>query len=237
MNALIIDDERLARNELRRLLAAHPEIHIAGEAADVDDGIAAIGRLEPELIFLDIAMPGGTGFDLLAALDAVPLVIFTTAFDEYALRAFEVSALDYLVKPIEPARLARAVARVLDHVSETRAPDRPPLGERQRIFVKDGDKCWLVELADVFVFESVGNYTRLHFQGQKPLIARSLGYLEQRLDPTVFFRASRNQIINLNHIAAIEPWFHGKLLVRLEGGHEVMMSRRRSVAFRETMRL
>lgn len=237
MNALIIDDERLARNELRRLLAVHHEISIVGEAADVDEGIAAVRRLEPELIFLDIAMPGGTGFDVLAALDAVPFVIFTTAYDEYALRAFDVSALDYLVKPIEPARLARAVARVLDHAGETRVPNRAPLGEDQRIFVKDGDRCWLVQLAEVCLFESIGNYTRLYFQRQKPLIARSLGYLEQRLDPTAFFRASRNQIINLNRIDAIEPWFHGKLLVRLEGGHEVMMSRRRSIAFRETMRL
>lgn len=237
MNTLIIDDERLARNELRRLLDAHPRIHIVGEAADVDDGVAAIHRLQPELIFLDIAMPGGTGFDLLAALDAVPLVIFTTAYDEYALRAFEVSALDYLVKPIEPARLASAVARVLEHADATNAPLQPPLHERQRIFVKDGDRCWLVELAEIQLFESVGNYTRVHFHAHKPLIARSLAYLEQRLDPNAFFRANRNQIINLQRIDAIEPWFHGKLLVRLQGGHDVTMSRRRSVAFRETMKL
>jgi two-component system LytT family response regulator len=236
MKALIIDDERLARNELRRLLRAHPEIAVVGEAANAGEAEAAVERLRPDLLFLDVQMPGRSGFDLLAALDPVPAVIFTTAYDQYALRAFEVSALDYLVKPIEPARLAAAVEKVRAH-----PPAAPSSGARltadDRVFVKDGDRCWFVRLGDVRLFESEGNYTRLYFGREKPLVYRSLSYLEERLDPKTFFRANRKHILNLKRITSIDAWFGGGLRARLEDGTEIELSRRQAQKFRERMSL
>ncbi|HET9626361.1 MAG TPA: response regulator [Kofleriaceae bacterium] len=227
MKALIVDDERLARVELRRLLAAHPAIEIVGEAADAGAARAQIEALDPALIFLDIEMPGETAFDLLASLDAAPAVVFTTAFDHHAVRAFEVSALDYLLKPIEPARLATAIERVLAaQLGKPRAPE-PAAG---RVFVRDGDRCWFVTLADVPVIESEGNYARLDVPGQ-PLLARSLGYLEARLAAS-FFRANRQQLVNLGHVARIEPGPGGGLILILTSGREVEMSRRQAQKFR-----
>lgn len=228
MRALIVDDERLARVELRRLLAAHPAIEIVGEAADAGEARDQIDALDPALIFLDIEMPGETAFDLLASLDAAPLVVFTTAFDHHAVRAFEVSALDYLLKPIEPARLATAIERVL--AAEADKP-RPAAAEPAgRVFVRDGDRCWFVTLADVPVIESEGNYARLDVPGQ-PLLARSLGYLEARLAAS-FFRANRKQLVNLGHVARIEPGPGGGLILILSGGREIEMSRRQAAKFR-----
>jgi two-component system LytT family response regulator len=196
MKALIIDDERLARQELRRLLAAHPELEVAGEAR--------------------------TG------LEDLPQVIFTTAYDEYALKAFEVSALDYSVKPVAPARLAAAVAKLHPHQA------RPLL---ERVFVKDGERCWLVRVADIFLLESEGNYTRLYFADERPLIPRSLSALHKRLDTATFFRAGRKHIVNLKWVERVEPGIGGNLLVILRGGATVEMSRRQSAHFREALSL
>ncbi len=231
MKALIVDDERLARTELRRLLEKHPDVEIAGEARDAEEALSQIGRLEPELLFLDIQMPGANGFELLGQLDRVPLVIFTTAYDEYALKAFEVNALDYLLKPIEPERLAAALARI-----GTIKP-KPAVGGDQQIFVKDGDRCWFVALKDIVLLESEGNYTRLYFGGHRPLVLRSLNYLEDRLDAVLFFRASRKHILNLRFIEAIDAWANGGFLVRLKGNFEVEMSRRQAQKFKEVMSL
>lgn len=227
MRALIVDDERLARVELRRLLAAHPAIEIVGEAADASEARDQIDALDPALVFLDIEMPGETAFDLLASLDAAPVVVFTTAFDQHAVRAFEVSALDYLLKPIEPARLATAIERVLAAEAEKHKPTTAGAG---RVFVRDGDRCWFVTLADVSVIESEGNYARLDVPGQ-PLLARSLGYLETRLAAS-FFRANRKQLVNLGHVAKIEPGPGGGLILILNGGREIEMSRRQAAKFR-----
>jgi two-component system, LytTR family, response regulator len=165
MKALVIDDERLARLELRRLLAAHPAVEIAGEARDGEEALAMIAKLEPDVIFLDIQMPGMSGFDLLERLEDLPQVIFTTAYDEYALKAFEVNALDYLLKPVAPARLAAALARVRPRTEPARL---------EQVFVRDGDRCWIVRLPDIFLLESEGNYTRVYFGSERPLIRRSL---------------------------------------------------------------
>lgn len=237
--ALIIDDERLARAELRRLLARHADIEIVGEAANAKEARRAILDLEPDVLFVDVQMPGETGFDLLASLDTTPLVVFTTAYDEYALRAFDVSALDYLVKPIDPERLARTVERLLagapsDDVAAG-GTGAAPLSEKQRVFLTDGKRAWLVALGDVRLFESADNYTRVHFGTEAPLINRSLGELESKLDERVFFRANRHQIFNLKAVRSIEHWFGGRLLVKIEGGPEVTLSRRRARAFRERM--
>ena len=230
MKALLVDDERLARLELRRLLAAHSNIEIAGEAANAAEARAAIDSLDPDLLFLDIQMPGETGFDLLASLDRAPQVIFTTAFDQYALKAFEVSALDYLVKPVVPARLAAAIAKLP-------APHEKARKALDRVFVRDGDKCWFVRLAEIALLESEGNYTRLFFGKDRPLILRSLAHLEARLDPEIFFRASRKHILNLRWIESVDTAVNGALLARLKGGFEVELSRRQSQKFKETMAL
>lgn len=229
MRALIVDDERLARNELRRLLAQHPEVTIVGEARDADGAARQLEELDPDLLFLDVQMPGRSGFELLESLDEVPAVIFTTAYDEYALRAFEVSAVDYLLKPIVPERLALAVRKALH--APGRAAAEP--SRLQQVFVRDGDRCWLVKLDEIALLESEGNYTRIYFGQERPLILRSLNALEERLDLSVFFRASRKHIVNLRWIESITPWVNGGLLVKLKGGSEVEMSRRQAARLRE----
>jgi two-component system, LytTR family, response regulator len=239
MKAIIIDDERLARVELKRLLSAHKEIDIVGEAVNVDDAINKITELSPELIFLDIQMPGKNGFELLEELDSVPTVIFTTAYDEYALKAFEYNALDYLLKPIEPKRLEETIKKVIERNKKDTAAslEQPVLREEDQIFVKDGEKCWFVKLSTIRLMESEGNYVRLYFEDNKPLILRTLNYLDERLDNKTFFRASRKHIINLKWIESIEPWLNGGLLVKLKGGNKVEVSRRQAIKFKEMLSL
>jgi two-component system LytT family response regulator len=233
MRVLIVDDERLARAELRRLLAAFPDVEVAGEATHVDEACERVEALAPDLLLLDIQMPGGTGFDVLARLEEPPDVVFTTAYDSHAVRAFQVNALDYLLKPIEPARLAEALERVRQrgHARPTE-PARTPL---ERVFVRDGERCWLVQLSQVPLIASEGNYARLFLEGYQPLLARSLNHLEERLDPARFFRASRQHLINLDCVEGLEPGPSGTLIVRLRGGHEVEMSRRQSQRLRELL--
>jgi two-component system LytT family response regulator len=242
MRAIIIDDERLARTELKKLLQDYPEIEVIDEAANVDEGVLKIESLHPELIFLDIQMPGKTGFDLLTELDRAPHVIFTTAYDEYALKAFEVNALDYLLKPIEPKRLADAIQKL--QATETKENSIAPeninqsmLTEADQVFVKDGERCWFVKLSEIRLFESVGNYAKVFFGPNKPLILKSLNALEERLDPKTFFRANRKHIVNLRMIDKIEPYFNGGLLLELKGGEKIEVSRRQTVKFKEMMSL
>ena len=243
MKAIIIDDERLARAELRKLLQEFPEIEVVDEAANADEGIQKIESSNPDLIFLDIQMPGKTGFDLLSELDRAPQVIFTTAYDEYALKAFEVNALDYLLKPVEPKRLADAVQKL--HAAETNGgnhtfthdANRTLLTEADQVFVKDGERCWFVKLSEIRLFESVGNYAKVFFGTHKPLILKSLNALEERLDERTFFRANRKHIVNLRLIDKIEPYFNGGLLLELKGGEKIEVSRRQTVKFKEMMSL
>ncbi|WP_126972603.1 LytR/AlgR family response regulator transcription factor [Gynurincola endophyticus] len=237
IRAVIVDDERLARNELRKLLTDHPHIEVIGEAANADEAIEVIEKLSPDLIFLDIQMPGKTGFDLLTEMQKTPEVIFTTAYDEFALKAFEVNALDYLLKPIDPKRLLDAIQKLqfVEDKSEHILLNRSILSENDQVFVKDGEKCWFVRLSDIRLFESVGNYAKIYFNVQKPLILKSLNALEERLDEKVFFRANRKHIINLRLIEKIEPYFNGGLLVELKGGEKIEISRRQTVKFKEMM--
>jgi two-component system LytT family response regulator len=224
MRVLLIDDEPLARRELRRLLAAFPDVAIVGEAANVDEAERKVAELSPDLLLLDIQMPGATGFDLLARLERVPQVIFTTAFDQHAVKAFDVNALDYLLKPVEPARLAAALARV--KVPE--APDASPLDQ---IFVRDGGRCWLVPLDEVRVLASEGNYTRLVWRDVEPLLLRSLVALEERLNPVRFFRANRKEIINLEFLESMNDEGGGRLRALLRGGTTIEISRRQAREF------
>lgn len=238
--AIIIDDERLARNELKKLLQEFPQIEVVDEAANAAEGIEKIELLNPDLIFLDIQMPGKTGFDMLQDLDKAPHVIFTTAYDEYALKAFEVNALDYLMKPIEPKRLADALQK-LQQAEEKELNqagiNRGLLSESDQVFVKDGERCWFVKLSDVRLFESVGNYAKVFFGTNKPLILKSLNALEERLDEKTFFRANRKHIVNMRMIEKIEPYFNGGLLLELQGGEKIEVSRRQAVKFKEMMSL
>lgn len=239
---VIIDDERLARSELKKMLQDFPELQVLGEATNASEGIEKIESLSPDLIFLDIQMPGKTGFDMLAELDKAPHVIFTTAYDEFALKAFEVNALDYLMKPVEPKRLADAIQKLQQAEEKELAQslagvNRGTLSEHDQVFVKDGERCWFVKLAEVRLFESVGNYAKVFFGTNKPLILKSLNALEERLDEKVFFRANRKHIVNLRMIEKVEPYFNGGLLLEIKGGEKVEVSRRQAVKFKEMMSL
>lgn len=247
MNAIIVDDERLARNELKRLLENFPNIQVVGEASNTDEAASLIEELQPDVLFLDIQMPGKTGFEWLEEWDGfLPEVIFTTAFNEFALKAFEVNALDYLLKPIELSRLSESVQKLEKRIFQVQRNQTAQstnqinhvLGAQDQIFVKDGERCWFVRLDKVRLCESMGNYVRLFFDDQKPLVLKSLNALEERLDSKVFFRANRKHIINLNYIEKIEPWFSGGLQVTLIGkGEKIEISRRQSIRFKELLSL
>lgn len=243
MKTLLIDDERLARKELRKLLEDFPQIEIIGECQNADEAKEMIENLTPNLIFLDIQMPGKSGFDLLESLEYVPKVIFITAYDEYAIKAFEVNAFDYLLKPVELHRLESSIDRVEKEIIETETTrqrsvhDRKVLSQHDQIFLKDGDRCWLVKLSDVRLFESEGNYVRVYFNQNKPLVLKSLNSLEERLNPVEFFRVNRKFIVNLKCIDKIEPWFNGGLQVTLHSGEKVEVSRRQTARFKEFMSL
>lgn len=242
---LIIDDERLAREELKSILKEFPEIDIIGEAQNGDEAIELIRKTKPDLLFLDINMPGMSGFDLLKKLESIPRVIFVTAYDEYALKAFEVNALDYLLKPVETNRLNEAIDKLkLSDENEFESSlihqlDRKnrQLTLTDRVFIKDGEKCFFVSLSEVRMLESDGNYVKVYFGKNRPLILRSLNSFEDRLDPAHFFRANRKFIINLEWVEQVENWFNGGLQVELRGGDKIEISRRQAIRFREIFSL
>jgi two-component system LytT family response regulator len=231
MRAMIIDDEPLARRELRRLLLEFPWVDIVGEAGHVVEAAEKIETLTPEILFLDIQMPGGSGFDLLARIEHLPQVIFTTAHSEHAVHAFEVNALDYLLKPVEPERLAAALIRIKRSADAAAPLAGAPL---EQLFLRDGPRCWFIPLREVRLFSAEGNYVRLQWGKLQPLLGRPLTLLEQRLDPKHFFRANRGQIINLDFIESVEVGVNGRLHVQLrDGGPEVEISRRQARRFRD----
>ena len=242
MKALIIDDERLARKELIDLLGKHPEIEIIGEAKNAEEALKMIDQFDPDVLFLDIQMPEKNGFELLQELNNCPKVIFVTAYDDYAIKAFEVSALDYLLKPVDPNRLEETIKKLTQSEIPTKEIEtdnidksKNKLGSSDRIFIKDGEKCWFVELSKVRMFESEGNYVKVHFDNNRPLILRSLNSLEERLDELTFFRANRKFIVNLKWISSIENWFNGGLKVQLGEGESLEISRRQTIRFKELM--
>jgi two-component system LytT family response regulator len=249
MTALIVDDERLARLDLRHVLTAHTDVEIVGEAANASDAETQIQALKPDVVFLDIRMPEGSGFDVLERLESTPIVVFTTAYDEYALKAFEVNALDYLLKPIAADRLRTALERVRmrlrEKSSEPEQPDTSPQANLQadsRVFLRDGDKCLFVKVADILSIRVEGRYVevkcyRENRAVERLLLMRSLESLEERLPPEMFFRASRNELVNLSHITRVEAWFGGAMLATLQDGTKVEISRRQAQKFKETMSL
>lgn len=238
ITTIIVEDSRLARNELRELLKQHPDIEIVAEAENVDQAYELINRLQPKLIFLDINMPGKDGFELLEMLDVVPMVVFTTAFDEYAIKSFEYNALDYLLKPISANRFADALQKVRSKITLNEKDLTPGLlMENSQIFIKDGEKCWLVRVSDIQLCEIVGNYTRVYFNGNRPLIYKSLNQIEERLPQHLFFRANRQQILNLQYIKSVDNATSGKLAALLQNDVEVEISRRQSVLFKDMLSL
>lgn len=240
MRALIVDDERLARKELIKLLEDHPSVEVIGEAANAEEANQMVNELNPDILFLDIQMPGKTGFELLEMLDYVPLVVFTTAYDEFAIKAFEVNALDYLMKPIQAERLAETAAKLSEKVQAKAVSNHSgdkKLGLDDQVFVKDGDRCWFVGLSNIRLFESDGNYIKVYFDSNRPMIHKSLNALDEKLDERAFFRASRKHIINLSWVESIEPWFNGGLMVKLKGGDKVEVSRRQAAKFKDMMSL
>lgn len=243
MKTIIIDDERLAREELKKLLKDYHEIEVIDEAKNPEEAIEKIKTLKPDLIFLDVQMPGMTGFDMLKKLDEIPKVVFVTAYDEFALKAFEVKALDYVLKPVDPARLEETMSKLMTNDDEFQSSVGAPKYDRSSrtltitdsIFIKDGEKCFYIQLSKVRKFESDGNYVKVYFENSRPLILRSLNSLEERLDPEHFFRANRKFIINLNWISMVENWFNGGLQVELREGEKVEISRRQAIKFKEML--
>lgn len=237
MKAIIIDDERLARQELKNLLAAHKEIEVIAECSDAAQAKEKINELKPDVIFCDIQMPGKTGLELAEEISGAVDIVFITAHDEHAIKAFELNAFDYLLKPIQPQRLSETIKKLSIKETTNKTDNNTPLTRNDMVFIKDGEKCWFVKLTDIRLFESEGNYVRVYFDTFRPLILRSLNSLETRLNEKEFFRASRKHIINLNYIASVESWFNGGLNVKLKDGKEVEISRRQAVKLKDMMSL
>lgn len=237
MRAIIIDDERLARKELTTLLKDFSDVEIIAECDGAEQAMDEVEKHKPDVIFLDIQMPGKDGFALLEELDYIPLVIFVTAYDEYAIKAFQVNALDYLLKPIQAERLEETLQKIRQQIKEHNhskiTQQEEKLGLNDRVFVKDGDKCWFIQLEKVPLFESEGNYVRVYFDKNKPLILKSLNNLGEKLDETHFFRANRKHIINLSWVENVENWFNGGLMVTLKNDIKIEVSRRQATKFRE----
>jgi two-component system, LytTR family, response regulator len=235
-NAIIVEDSRLARVELKNLLQQHPDITLLAEFEEADSAIPIIEQQKPDLLFLDIQMPGKNGFELLDTLQYQPAVIFTTAYDHYAVRSFEYDAIDYLMKPIEPARLAQAIQRAQQRLGQP-GEVATKLEQNSSVFVKDGEQCWMLELTKVVHFTSAGNYTEVHFDGHRPLVHKSLNQLEQRLPEQLFFRANRQQIINIKKIASVELTVTGTLELIMQDGTALEVSRRHSTRFKQLLSL
>ena len=241
---LLIEDERLAREELKSLLKDFMEIEIVGEARNGSEALEMIKKLSPDLLFLDINMPEMNGFEMIKYLEEIPQVIFVTAYDEFALKAFEVNALDYLLKPVDPIRLQEAIKKLNNSEEEFNSQSDSFLASKDRtltledkVFIKDGEKCWFIELRKIRMLESDGNYVKVYFDSSRPLLLRSLNSFEERLDARFFFRANRKFIINLQWISSIENWFNGGLRVELMEGEKVEISRRQAIRFKEIMSL
>jgi two-component system LytT family response regulator len=229
---IIIDDERLAREEVKRALSNHKEFEIIGEASYVDEAITLIEELKPDVIFLDIHMPEKTGFDLLEELTTVPEVVFTTAYDHYAVKAFEMNALDYLVKPLRDERFSKTIEKVKVELETRSKAQTEVLPMHRKIFIKDGENCFFIPISEIHFIESIGNYARLYFGNNKAMIKRSLNLLSEKLDPVVFFRINRSQMINTHYIKEIHPYFNNKLQVILNTGEKLEVSSRQSVKFK-----
>ncbi|WP_124979420.1 LytR/AlgR family response regulator transcription factor [Nonlabens xiamenensis] len=234
VKAIIVEDSRLARNELKRLIKAYPEIELIGEAENADQALEIMKSERPDLMFLDIHLPGRDGFELLESVDWVPSVIFTTAYDEYAVKSFEYNALDYLLKPISASRFQKAIEKALENINDSESIQKSEMLEaHSKLFIKDGERCWMVKVGEVSLFEVEGNYTKVYWGAQCPMIYKSLHQIEERLDDAMFFRVNRQQLVNLEHIDKVDPYFKGSFKIKLKNGSIVKVSRRQAVILKE----
>ena len=238
LRVVIVDDARLARHELQHLLAAHPGVECVGLADDVPAARTLIAQTQPDLVLLDIQLPSGSGFEVLDGLAPVPAVVFTTAYDQYAVQAFAANALDYLLKPVQPQRLAQALAKV----EQARATPLPPSSEERltpdaRVFLREGERCCFVEVRRISRVVVDGNYARVWFDGQSLLLARSLSALEARLPQALFFPVNRNTLVNLGQVRSVELGIAEGYQLGLADGCTVEVSRRQARELRERLTL
>ena len=232
IGALIVDDEELARHVLRELLASHPEIQVLAECANGFEAVKAVAEHKPELIFLDVQMPKLTGFDVLELIGTDAAVIFVTAYDQYAMRAFDVHAVDYLLKPVGRERFEVALARAKTHVGETMPPPqelaaaaRAPQQHLERVVVKDGTRVTLIPVSKLDYAESQDDYVALATQGKRHLKQQTIASLEAGLDPALFVRIHRSYIVNLERVVRIEPYGKDSRLAILTDGTRLPVSR------------
>jgi two-component system LytT family response regulator len=237
VKALIVEDERLAANALHRLLLNDPEIHVVGIAADGKTAVSKIETLKPDVVFLDIEIPEMNGFDVIDAIgiDNMPIVIFVTAYDRYTLRAFEVHALDYLLKPFEEGRLSAAMSRAKREMEFRRTYQRSKLtglmesvAERRglkRFPIKSAGRTVFIQLDEIDYLEAAGNYVRLHTGGTEYLTRDTMSAFETKLSDSNFVRIHRSVIINRKRIKELRPWFTGEYVVILTTGKELTLSR------------
>lgn len=234
MRTIIVDDERLAREEFKSMLSKYPQIEIVGEFKNTIEAEAGIKSLQPDLMFIDIQMPGETGLEFLERIDFAPRTVFVTAYDEFAIKAFELNAFDYVLKPLDSERLDEVISK-LDEENKTpeSVKKNKVLKTGDNILIKDGEKVWFVKIDDIRYFESDGNYVKVYFKEFHPLLLRSLNNLNERIDSRLFFRANRKYLINLNRIVKMETWFNGGLQVELDCGIKIEISRRQAIKFKD----
>jgi len=235
MKTLVVEDSRIAREGLVRMLGAFPELDVIGQADHPETALELIARTRPDIIFLDINMPGASGFDLLEKLDYSPRIIFTTAYSEYAIKSFDYNTIDYLLKPISPARLAQAIEKLGNSTEPTPAENKPALEMNNKIFIKDNDKCHLVSLESIRYIESCKNYVRVFFGEESAFIKKSLNQVEERLPKRFFFRANRQFIVNLQAIMAIEEAIHDGYEITMDNGFTIDISRRQAADLKEML--
>lgn len=240
LRAIIIDDEQLAREELIFMLKKHPEIEVIGEASNAKQALKLINELEPDLLFLDINMPEKSGFDLLDELVNAPKTVFVTAYDDYALKAFDKNAIDYIVKPVNPLRLKQTIDKVSEYIKEqninivnTKKTTEPV--SMKNIFIKDGNNCYFIKLDDIHYIKSNGNYCEINFNNSKAVIHKSLNQMEERLPETQFFRANRQEIFNIDYIADVDMLLRNVIQVTLKTGKLIELSNRQSIKFKDLM--
>ncbi|WMW82362.1 response regulator [Undibacterium cyanobacteriorum] len=243
MRAMIIEDSRLAREGLMRMLTSFEEIELVASADNATTALQAIEEHRPDLLFLDIHMPGEDGFSLLAQLDYQPKIIFTTAHSEYAIRSFDFDTIDYLVKPISQTRLAQAIAK-LSHTVPTqessarrREEEKQVLEPNSKIFIKDGNHCHLISVTEIDYIESCKNYVQVFFKGQRAYLKKSISSVEERLPCALFFRANRQHLINLQAIVGIEESMQQGYIVTLKTGVRLEISRRNAQNLKEVLSL
>lgn len=237
MKAIVVEDSRIAREGLIGMLSEFADMEIVGEAEHPAPALKLILEKRPDVIFLDIHMPGETGFELLEKLDYIPRIIFTTAYSEYAIRSFDYHTIDYLLKPISQERLALAIAKLKTVEDEPLTEFKPALEMNNKIFVKDEDKCHLVTLESIRYFESCKNHVRIFFNQESAFVKKTLSQLEERLPKQFFFRANRQFIINLHAISAIEESINDGYEVTMDNGMQIAISRRQACELKERLSL